>query len=292
MVLVFMIIGSAIGYLIASQITGIDFMSNPEFFSDYSNPSVIAALKIIQLFSTVGGFLLPAIYFPKAIYESTLPFNKANNYGTPMGWVLSIALIIIATPILSSLVLWNEGIRLPASWADVEQKLRMAEDTALALTEVFLKGDSMGTYFFNLLVVAVAPAICEEFLFRGALMQFLLKCFNNMHIAVWVSALAFSLFHGQFYGFFPRLLIGVFLAYSVIYSRSIWPAIAAHFINNGLAVSASFFKWNESSYRWLHDDYVFDLGWVIVSMILTQSILVWMVNNIKKQYASRLDENI
>jgi uncharacterized protein len=292
MVLVFMITGSAIGYVIASQITGIDFMSNPELFSDYSNPLVIAALKIIQLFSTVGGFLIPAIYFPKAIDKSTLLFNKANNCGTPLGWVLAISLIIFSIPFMSSLVLWNEAIRLPASWADVEQKLRMAEDTALALTEVFLKSDSMGTYFFNLLVVAVAPAICEEFLFRGALMHLLLKCFNNMHIAVWVSALAFSLFHGQFYGFFPRLLIGVLLAYSVMYSGSIWPAIAAHFINNGLAVSASFFKWNESTYKWLHDDYVFDMGWVIASMVLTMALTVYMSYKIKLLYAPRVDENI
>lgn len=292
MVLVFMITGSALGYLIASQLTGVDVMSNPELFSDYDNPSVIAALKIIQLFSTVGGFLLPAIYFPKAIQENSFEFNKATTNSNPSGWLLSISLILLSIPVMSSLVQWNEAIRLPASWADVEQKLRMAEDTALALTEAFLKGDSMETYFVNLLVVAIAPAVCEEFLFRGALMQFLLKCFNNRTAAIWISALAFSLFHGQFYGFFPRLLIGVLLAYTVLYSGSIWPAVAAHFINNALAVSAGFFKWNESAYEWLHDDYVFNMGWVIASMILTQALVVFMNYKIKLRHASRLDKDI
>ena len=33
---------------------------------------------------------------------------------------------------------------------------------------------------------------------------------NNHHIAIWVTAIIFSALHMQFYGFLPRMLLGVF----------------------------------------------------------------------------------
>jgi hypothetical protein len=42
----------------------------------------------------------------------------------------------------------------------------------------------------------------------------------------------------QFYGFVPRMLLGVLFGYLLVWSGSMWLPIIAHFINNGFAVIA------------------------------------------------------
>jgi len=40
----------------------------------------------------------------------------------------------------------------------------------------------------------------------------------------------------QFYGFIPRMLLGTLFGYLLLWSGSIWLPIAAHFVNNAVAV--------------------------------------------------------
>ena len=62
------------------------------------------------------------------------------------------------------------------------------------------------------------------------------KWTNNIHAAVWMAAFLFSAIHLQFHGFLPRMVLGAGLGYLVIYSNSLWPAIAAHIFNNAGAI--------------------------------------------------------
>ena len=55
---------------------------------------------------------------------------------------------------------------------------------------------------------------------------------KNHHLAIWLSALIFSAIHMQFYGFFPRLLMGALFGYLFYWSGSIFYAVAAHAFNN------------------------------------------------------------
>ena len=53
------------------------------------------------------------------------------------------------------------------------------------------------------------PAFGEELFFRGAI-QGVLGEKMNIRFAIWISAIVFSAIHFQFYGFFPRMLMGAF----------------------------------------------------------------------------------
>ena len=92
----------------------------------------------------------------------------------------------------------------------------------------------------NLVVMAVVPAIGEEFLFRGLLQRLFTSFFKNRHASIWVTAAIFSAIHMQFYGFLPRMMIGAMLGYMLVWSGSIWVPVTAHFINNALAVIFSY----------------------------------------------------
>jgi membrane protease YdiL (CAAX protease family) len=107
------------------------------------------------------------------------------------------------------------------------------EDSANDLTLQIMQGNSV---WILLVVMALLPAIGEEFLFRGGLQKGIQNKTGNAHLAVWVTAFVFSFIHFQFYGFIPRFVLGIALGYFYVYGKSLWIPIWAHFVNNSTAV--------------------------------------------------------
>jgi membrane protease YdiL (CAAX protease family) len=122
---------------------------------------------------------------------------------------------------------------LPESWVANADRF---EELAAEVTKSMLTYDSAWQFPATLLTVALLPAVCEEFAFRGVIQPLVAKWTNNIHAAVWMAAFLFSAIHLQFHGFLPRMVLGAGLGYLVIYSNSLWPAIAAHFFNNAGAI--------------------------------------------------------
>ena len=86
-----------------------------------------------------------------------------------------------------------------------------------------------------LLAVALTPAVCEEFLFRG----FVLSAFDRPgrgHVAVVLSAVAFGAVHMIPHQVFYATLLGLVLGLLAIRTGSIWPGLTFHAVFNGIAV--------------------------------------------------------
>lgn len=278
MMLVFTFVSMGAGMALSKYIFGLDFFSEPELLNDYANPATVNALKLIQACYAIGGFLLPALLFPRSFEQNGITFSRANITPVPVMWLLSLAIFISSVPLINQLVVWNEGFTFPPSLAHLEARFKAAELAAKQLTDAFLKTDATTGLLINLFVVAILPAVCEEFLFRGALMRFLLQCFYQKHLAIWFSAILFSLFHAQFYGFIPRMILGVLLGYMVWYSGSIWPGVLVHFINNALATLSSFYHWDETEYTWLQPTFTFPIVIVALSTVVTVALVYLMRN--------------
>jgi membrane protease YdiL (CAAX protease family) len=91
-----------------------------------------------------------------------------------------------------------------------------------------------------MLMIAILPAIGEEFMFRGLIQRLLKDWLGNIHLAIFISALLFSAMHMQFYGFFPRMVLGIMFGYMFYWTGSLWIPIFAHFIQNGLVVTVTY----------------------------------------------------
>jgi uncharacterized protein len=92
------------------------------------------------------------------------------------------------------------------------------------------------SFLMGILVIGVLAGIGEEFLFRGVLQPKLHLFTGNAHVAIWLSAFIFSAIHFQFYGFFPRMMLGAVFGYLYLYSGSLVYPIIGHILNNTFTV--------------------------------------------------------
>ncbi|MEM7306209.1 MAG: CPBP family glutamic-type intramembrane protease [Planctomycetota bacterium] len=88
------------------------------------------------------------------------------------------------------------------------------------------------------LLLAVSPGICEELLFRGALLRPMRRDLAPAAVVLW-QALLFGAVHASIYRFVPTALVGALLAVVALRARSVFPAIVLHVGYNGLLVTAS-----------------------------------------------------
>ena len=218
---------------------GIDEIAS---LSSNSPENVRLFLKWMQGFVQIGAMLIPALIFAYFYGESPLKMLKINKI-KPF-WRIGIAISIpfILLPLAGLLAEWNYAVKFPDFLASLEQYLHRQEDSAAAMTAIFLHAETGWGLLLNLLIIAVIPALAEEFLFRGVIQNVLKQWLRNVHWAVIVTALIFSAIHGQFFGFLPRFALGLMLGYLFVTMRSIWAPVIAHFVNNATAVIVAFLE--------------------------------------------------
>jgi len=133
--------------------------------------------------------------------------------------------------VLPWLSLDAESFQLPPAWRDLEASLETAE---IRVETIMISLLTHGALFWNLIFLSVVPGIIEELFFRGAFQGLISRLIHPI-AAIWITAFIFSAVHGQVYGFVPRMLLGALMGHLVLYSKSLLPAMWAHFLNNAYA---------------------------------------------------------
>lgn len=95
--------------------------------------------------------------------------------------------------------------------------------------------EDRGSLWIPLLVFCALPAVCEELLFRGALLG-LLRRGATPAIAIGLCALMFGLFHIAVHRWAPTGVLGLLAAIAVWRSGSLWTGVLIHFGNNAVAL--------------------------------------------------------
>lgn len=232
--IIFSLIGVALGYLV--------YGLNISSVSNYANENVMGGLKLIQLLSAIGLFVVPPIVYAFLVSKKQ-PFVSLGLVSwKPIALIgLVFVLMFIITPFLSWLIEWNAQIEFPDFLYAIEEWMRRKELEAGEITNLFLNMDDTPQFMYIFFIIAIIPAVGEELLFRGVLQKILVSWTKNAHWGIWITAFLFSALHMQFYGFFPRMLLGGMFGYLFLWSKSLWLPIFAHFINNGSVVIASYF---------------------------------------------------
>ena len=222
-------------------------------------------------------FLVPAMLVAFIYYAHPWGFLQCKVKGQM--WLLGLAgcgIMLLVNPLNSWLTTLNDNWHWSGGLQTLERVLREASDRSQQVVETFLSVSGTGRLMANLLVIALVPAVCEEFLFRGCLQQILVRWVRNPHIAIVLTAVIFSLAHGDVFAFLPRVFLGMVLGYLFYWSGSIVVSICAHFFNNALVVicyyaygaGATSVNWAEwTSYPW----------WSVVLCTVGAAWLFWLV---------------
>ena len=233
-------------------------------------------MKIGQGIASIFMFVVPPIVY----YYITREENRMQALGlrrlSSPWWliIVAVALMFVSIPVTTTLTTWNEGMHLGGAFSGIEKWMKELEETAQALTDKMTNVYTIGGLLLNLLVIALIPAVGEEMTFRGVIQQSLTRRMNP-HIAIILSAAIFSFFHFQFFGFFPRLFLGILLGYMFYITGSLWTSILMHFVNNGAAVTLYYLgnigviedaeHWGETQNVWI----------IVASAVMTLGLIIW-----------------
>ncbi len=238
LLLVALLVGSLLGNLMVlaiSQAWGVDLRTLLSDIDEDSPLHLRNFLRVVNLVSHVMTFSLPSIALVYFLYRKrTVTFFKLDRSPLWRNVFYGILFILISFPMAQFTYWLNQQLPLP-DWA------MQMETSAEGMLKSVLNMESPVELMFNLLVVAVIPAIGEELLFRGVIQQKLEQGFGHAVAAVWITAILFSAIHLQFQGFIPRMILGAILGYLLVWTRNLWIPIIAHFFFNGAQVLAQYF---------------------------------------------------
>lgn len=91
-------------------------------------------------------------------------------------------------------------------------------------------------YFF---LIGISAGLCEEIFFRGMILN-AYESHTNRKFALIMSSLLFGIFHFNIQNLLGPMLLGAIFSYLVFVTDSIFPAIIAHTLNNGVSVLAAY----------------------------------------------------
>jgi uncharacterized protein len=268
--IVFAIVGLLIGTIISIPIwTAMTGASVGDMADQMGNPAYSNAYKVVQAFSTFFGFLLPSFFTAFLLNRKPyklLGFTKRVNAKQA---VLVMVIMFTALFVSGTLGWLNEQIPLPSSLRKVFEKWEQEYNEQV---KAIMQLRNFNDYLLGLAIMGFLPALCEETLFRGGLQNFLTRATKIPWLAILIVSLIFSLVHFSYFGFLPRMFLGVVLGLIFYYTGSVWLCILAHFFNNAFAVTMMYFykQTAEDDFPWMYG--LFAIPLVIVFLILLRRI--------------------
>ena len=176
---------------------------------------------VVQVFTVMLaqiGFLI--VYF---VYNRDINFKVASKINFNIGWKNALLCVLIAVigvfginPLISSI----DGFLVDIGY-------NLAGSLPLPM-------DNFGWLILNIILLAGVPAILEELIFRGVILNGYKKL--GAVPAMVITSLLFALIHGSVQQFVFPFLFGLILSFAALKTGSVLAPIIIHFVNNALVV--------------------------------------------------------
>ncbi|HET6226383.1 MAG TPA: CPBP family intramembrane glutamic endopeptidase, partial [Bacteroidia bacterium] len=190
---------------------------------NFDDVSKVQILKLGQAIGVIFLFIIPSVVFAQFATKSKMSYLGITKPSASNTTLIAGLGMVLALPLINGLAQLNQQVHFSEAFQGLEGWMKNSEENAKNITEAFLQGTDLSSLLINLFVIAFMAALSEELFFRGVLQNVLIDCFKNKHVGVWVGAIIFSAFHLQFYGFLPRILMGAYLGYLLVWTGSLWP---------------------------------------------------------------------
>ena len=161
------------------------------------------------------------------------------------------------------------------------------EEEATKTIQLLLGQRGIDDLIINVLFIAVFAGVGEELFFRGILQRLLIKWTKDPWMGIVIAAFIFSFFHFQFFGFFPRFILGILLGAVYWYSGSLWPSMLAHIVYNAFFIIVAYYNpelVNNAEASVIDKS---NLAWAGLVSALIIGIIIWQM---KKQSTTSYEE--
>ncbi len=233
----------AIGEVLATYVTALIFNKTyTELIISLSDPKEVHRelfVTLASLSSLLRFVIVPCGYLWLTDRSSIQNLHPSRRFDAKAA-MLVVMVFLSALPIISVLIELNAVVTVPSWMSNVDNYLRTSEARARHLTSIVLDFNGGTNLLITIFVTAVVPGITEEVFFRGILQGQLQRAFTKPQHAILLSAVLFSFFHLQFYGFVPRLVLGILLGYLSFRSGNLWYPIIGHVTNNLFGLLTAF----------------------------------------------------
>ena len=235
---IFMIV-SLLGMMILSKMTGINMFEMSDLSKwNSDHPEMLTYVRGMLLVQFLGLFVIPSILFAYFSDPEPLKFIGLKSPFKPIYWIIGIAALILAIPMVEYTGLINKKI----NFGNAQQWMQSMEDEAAQQIKFMLGKHSPGELLTNIIFISVFAGIGEELFFRGVLQRLFIRAFKNPWAGIIFTAILFSALHVQFFGFIPRMLLGVLLGAIYWYSGSLLTAMLAHFAYDAFFIVLAYFQ--------------------------------------------------
>ena len=169
---------------------------------------------ILTALTTVFSNVITLIIFLKAKWT---PLTR--NYLQSKPW---ISLLWVA--------LFTLGAIIPLEFVYEQIGVEMDADTERVFASLMKEP-------WGYVAIGILAPLAEEIVFRGAILRTLLDMVSkkNHWVAIFISAAAFGLIHGNKAQFINALLMGLLLGWMYYRTKSLVPGILMHWVNNTMA---------------------------------------------------------
>lgn len=230
-----------------------------EFLSydlDYRVYSLVYQLLYAVLY--LACFMLPVAFF--RLFERHEPERPSMGMAPTLTWRAVLMIFAVL------------GVNLPCAYLN-SYFMQLLESLGIANVLNYVETEFYYPEDFVLLhlTLALVPAFCEEFLFRGLICGRLLP--YGKTVAIIGSAVLFGLMHGNLGQLFYTTMAGVMLGWCYAETRSIWPGVLAHMLNNLTGfLSEYWYAAYPTEQAWVYDS-LLNAGVIMVGMIC----LIWLL---------------
>lgn len=275
-----------IGALLTISLVGVDVAN--------ADPLII---RLTQITGQVLFILVPAFLFTRWIYGDITTILRFRAPKITGAILFSLGMIVLIPLLNNFITIQNYAFQELAKSSEFVNSIKILLDELNQLVEDAYKTIlSIRTGFDAVLVfllVAITPAVCEETMFRGFIQKSLEVKFTPF-LGALITAVFFSLYHFNPYGFIALVTLGTYFGFAAYKTNSIFVPMILHFLNNLFAALIYYFFEDETlatPKNIEHADFIGAVKEFILLGIIFVAFLVILVKYYKIQKLKREKEN-
>ena len=219
-----------------------------------------------QFLSAVMTFIIPASVYAYLSDERPFHYLGLKQHARVLIFLIVIFLLVAVQPFAIYMGQLNQN----ANFGLFQEGFKRMEEFSENAMKNFVRMNNPYDLMINLFIVAILPAVGEELFFRGALQNILERWTRVPWVAILLSSLLFALAHITAFKFLPILTLGAVLGTLFYITRNLWYNVFFHFLNNFMALLASYYATKYSMLKKLtEDDYRISLLVALASLAVT-----------------------